>query len=120
MKVAQATVNETVYKIRTSDSVFVLVLYKTDRSNRDHNYVGYSLYDGTQTVFSGESLRIPRNQRPTGVWAAMTLLGILSDTEDHDDITDNQFEFIESQACEEISIMVSEFEEHRHNALVKV
>ncbi len=112
IKVAQASITETVYKIRSGDTLLVLCMYETGKRDSTHNHVGYSLYDGTRTIASGESFRVPRGQKPTGQWAAMQLLGFLTDESIGSKLLYNE-------ACDDISLMVYDYEESQEQSIVK-
>lgn len=112
IKVASASQRETVYKIRSGDTLLVLCMYETGKRDSSHNFVGYSLYDYVRTIESGESLRIPRGQKPTGLWAAMQLLGFLTNES-------TQSKLSQSDLVDDINLMVCDYEESLENEFVK-
>ena len=95
---------------------FKVELFDLNRRNWGKNILGYNCYDGEWLVFSGDDLGCSPLHAIDSDDSIFALLGFLTlkpgdtDQEYFDDYTDCQLDWCKSGRCEELSLMVYDFE----------
>lgn len=90
---------------------------------RDRLYYGYEFKDGRKTIFEGEDFGPGYATAPDSLEAVYGILGFLSlqegdtDAEYFEKYTEEQMAWTRSGRCEELNIMVHEWEMKREEAM---